>query len=95
VIWINGLALALAICAISCVVLAALIPTSSIKGRIRLAGSLLVGAAFLVASLSQALAQGKPILFVVGLMGGAFLVWLGLRKYRRDPQGRTRPDQIL
>ena len=49
----------------------------------------------MVTCLSQALAQGKPLLVVVGLIGGVFLVWLGLRKHQRDPQGRTSPDKIL
>ena len=40
--WINGLALALVVSAVSCVLIAALIRASRIKARVRLAGSLLL-----------------------------------------------------
>jgi sulfite exporter TauE/SafE len=72
-----------------------MIPTSRLKGRVRLASSLLVGAAFPVMAISQGVMQRKPLLSVVELIAGAFLVWLGLRKYRRDPEGRTPSAQIL
>ena len=93
--WINLLACALAVCAVFCALAGALIPRSRAKGRLRLLGSLLIGCAFPVMALSQAVAQHKALLIVVGLVCGSFLVWVGFRKYRRDPEGRTPPAQIL
>jgi hypothetical protein len=92
---INLLVVVFAVCAVGCGVIAALTPVSRAKGRIRLAGSLFVGTAILLAALSQAIAEGKLRLGVAGLLGAAFLVWVGLRKYRRDPEGRTPSAQIL
>lgn len=88
-------AIAFATCAAGCVLIAALTRVSRAKGRIRLAGALLIGTAFPVAALSQAITVGKVLPGVIGVLGGLFLVWVGLRKYRRDPEGRTPLAQIL
>jgi threonine/homoserine/homoserine lactone efflux protein len=91
----NLLVLVFAVCAIGSVVTAALIPVSRAKGRIRLAGSFFIGIAFPLGALEQTIAEGKILPGIVGFIGGAFLVWVGLRKYQRDPEGRTPPAQIL
>jgi hypothetical protein len=91
----NRIAAAVAVSAFCCGVIAALIPISRIKGQLRLAGSLLIGIAFCIGALSQGVAEHNLRLSVAGFLCGGFLVWLGLRKYRRDPEGRTRASQIL
>lgn len=92
---IDVLALVFFVFAVGCVVIAALTPVSLTKGRIRLSGSLFAGIAVPLSVLSQAIREGKLLLSVVGLLGGVVLVWVGLRKYRRDPEGRTPSAQIL
>lgn len=92
---LNLLALVFALCAGGCVMLAALTSISSAKGRIRLVGSVFIGLAIVLSGLSKAIGEGKPQLGVFGLLGGILLMWLGLRKYRRDPEGRTPPARIL
>src|SRR3569833_3271171 len=92
---IKFLVVLLAISAVCCVIAASLIPVSRAKGRRRLAGSLFIGTAFLLGGLLQAVEQRSVFLVVVGLIGGAVLVWIGLRKYRRDPEGRTPSARIL
>lgn len=92
---INAFALALVLCAVLCVFIAALVPASHKKGRIRLAGSLFIGAAFPVATSAQSLIERKLLPLLVGLIVGSFLAWIGWRKYRRDPQGKTPAAQIL
>ncbi|UWZ82443.1 LptF/LptG permease family protein [Occallatibacter riparius] len=74
---------------------AMLIPRSRAKGRMRLAGSLLLGMGFI--SEFPAALHDVPPLWRAALVpiGGLFLVWAGIRKYRRDPEGRTSPAQIL
>jgi hypothetical protein len=93
--FIKLLVLVLVLFAVGCVVIAALTPVSRAKGRIRLSASLFIGIAIPLGALSQAIAEGKLLLGVAGLVGGVFLVWIGLRKYRRDPEGRTPSAQIL
>ena len=89
---INVLALASVLLAVACVVIAALTPVSRRKGQLRLAGSISIGILFLLSSaLSHALIKQK----VFGAVAGAFLIWVGWRKYRLDPQGRTPSAKIL
>jgi hypothetical protein len=92
---VKLLVLVFVIFAVGCVVIAALTPVSRAKGRIRLAASLFIGIAFPLGALSQAIGEGKLLPSVVGFVAGVFLVWIGLRKYRRDPEGRTPSAQIL
>jgi threonine/homoserine/homoserine lactone efflux protein len=92
---INLLVLVFTLIAVGCVVIAALAPVSRAKGRMRLAGSLSIGIAIPLGGLSQAIREGKLLPSIVGLLGGVFLVWVGLRKYQRDPEGRTPSAQIL
>lgn len=91
----QRLSAVLAVLAVVSVMIAAVTPTSRTKGRLRLAGSLLIGTAFVVGSLCQALIEAKLWLGLVGVSAGLFLGWVGMRKYRRDPEGRTRASQIL
>jgi ABC-type xylose transport system permease subunit len=93
--FVRILPLGLVVIAVACVLIAALTPVSRQKGRIRLAGSLCIGAAFLIGSVSQILTKGKSIPALIGALCGVFLVWVGLRKYRRDPEGRSPSAQIL
>ena len=78
-----------------CVIIAALRPVSRQKGQARLLASLFGGAVVSVDSLSKI---GKEYLLwpaTIELAGGFCLIWLGLRKYRRDPEGRTPAATIL
>jgi len=93
--FIKALVLGLAICACCCGVIAAFTPISRLKGRARLAGSLFVGIAIPLGALSEAIAHRNIVTAVIGLTAGVFLVWVGMRKYRRDPEGRTPSAQIL
>ena len=92
---LQRLSSVLAVLAVVSVMIAAVTPRSRTKGRLRLAGSLLIGTAFVVGSLCQALIEAKLWLGLVGVSAGLFLGWVGMRKYRRDPEGRTRASKIL
>jgi hypothetical protein len=85
----------LIILAVVSVAIAMLIPRSRAKGRMRLAGSLLLGLAFIVTF--PGLLQQTPHSWraIVVPVGGVFLIWVGVRKYRRDPEGRTPAARIL
>ena len=86
------LPLCLIILAAVSVPIAALIPISNSKGRVRLAGSLLLGTGFILMGVVHVIVNQRYWLLVIG---GGFLIWVGLRKYRRDPQGRTSSAAIL
>jgi hypothetical protein len=75
--------------------IAALTPVSRAKGRTRLAASLLVGAEFILGALSQMAKEGHLWPGILGLAAGAFLSWIGLRKYLRDPEGITPSAKML
>lgn len=87
--------LSLVLLAVLCVIIAALTPVSRLKGQLRLLGSLLAGAAFCTGSVVQVAQDHRqwPGL-LLSAMGGC-LIWLGLRKYRRDPEGKTPSATIL
>src|SRR5271163_1592460 len=72
-----------------CVLVAALCPSSRFKGRTRLVGSMSIGAALCLGCLPQIVKDGRLWPGVVGVAGGIALGWLGLRKYQRDPEGKT------
>ncbi|MBB5061548.1 hypothetical protein HDF16_006284 [Granulicella aggregans] len=63
---------------------AALSAISPQKGMWRLAASFLVGAAFTVGSITQMLKENQLWPGVVGLGAGAFLMWIGYRKYKKE-----------
>jgi hypothetical protein len=73
--------------AVASLVTAALTPISRANGQMRLAGSLFIGIAFALGALTQSMHTGKSLPGVVGLVAGAFLMCVGIRKYRRDPEG--------
>ena len=81
--------------AVICVLIAALVPTSKTKGQIRLFGSLFVGAAFGLDALLQLTAGNGAWPRFFELIVGVLLIWLGFRKHRRDPEGRTPAASIL
>jgi hypothetical protein len=87
--------LSLALLAVLCVVIAALTPVSRFKGQVRLLGSLLAGVAFCTGSVVQIAQEHRqwPGLSLSAL--GGCLIWFGLRKYSRDPEGKTPSASIL
>ena len=91
---VRFIPLGLILLAVLCVAVAAVIPISRTKGQVRLAGSLLAGAAFVVGSLLP-MAGGKLWQRSVGVAMGALLAWFGLREYRRDSEGRTPAATVL
>jgi hypothetical protein len=93
--YINVVSLILILLALVTVIAAALMPISLRKGKTRLYGSLFVSAAFLTASISQMVEARRLWPEAILLVGASFLAWLGIRKYRRAPEGRTRSAQIL
>lgn len=66
-----------------------LMPVSPRKGWARLSASLLVAAAFALGSSAQMVQEHRPWPGIVGLAIGLFLVYVGFRKQKRDPHGRT------
>ncbi len=76
-------------------VVAAFTPVSPQKSLRRLIASLLVGAAFAVGSLLQIFTERRLWPGAFGLGAGVFLVWVGFRKRKRDPDGRTPAAQVL
>jgi hypothetical protein len=87
--------LGLIVLAVICVLIAALVPVSKAKGLVRLLGSLFVGAGFSFDSLLQLTRGNEAWQRLFELMVSALLVWLGFRKHRRDPEGRTPAASIL
>jgi hypothetical protein len=81
--------------AVLCVLVAAVMPISKAKGQTRLAASLLVGAGFVLGALFQMTKEGHIWPGIGGLAAGAFLAWVGLRKFRRDPEGITPAAKML
>jgi hypothetical protein len=87
--------LGLILLGVFCVIVAALRPVSRQKGQMRLLASLLGGAAVSVDSVTKI---GKENLLwpaIIQLVGGFCLIWLGLRKFKRDPKGKTPAAQML
>ena len=89
------LPLGLVLLGLVCALVAALSARSSQKGLCRLAASLLVGAAFTVGSIAQMIKETRLWPGVFGLGAGAFLMWVGYRKYQKDPKGKTPAAQML
>jgi hypothetical protein len=87
--------LVLILIAVVSVLIAALVPVSKAKGQARLLASLFVGAGFGLDSLLQLTRENEVWPRLFELMAGALLVWLGFRKHRRDPEGRTPAASIL
>ena len=88
----RSIPLVLVLFAFLCVIVAAMAPVSKLKGQARLLASLSLGLGFFVNCLVQTFAIWQLLL---GLAAGAMLILLGLRKYRRDPEGKTPAATIL
>lgn len=89
------LPLGLILLGLAAALVAALSAVSPQKGLWRLAGSLLVGAAFTVGSMAQMVKETRLWPGIFGLGAGAFLMWIGYRKYKKDPRGNTPAAQML
>ena len=81
--------------AVACVLVQALMPVSRTKGNTRLAGSILLGGGLSAESLIQMASQHGFWPEVILLPMGGVLIWLGVRKRSRDPEGKTPPAAIL
>jgi hypothetical protein len=90
----NLLSLCLIVIGAISALIALAIPISKIKGIMRLIGSFTVGAGFCSASYAI-LKQGLVVQGTLIITFGLLLLWLGLRKYQRDPEGRTPAASIL
>jgi hypothetical protein len=78
-----------------CVLIAALLPVSRRKAKVRLLASLAVGLGFCLESVSVTLPPSEPRWHLALLFGfGIFLVYCGILKFRRDPLGQ-RPARSL
>jgi len=86
---------ALFLLALVSVPIAAVMQPSRSKGQLRLLGSMSLAAGFVVGSILQMAAESREWPASLGLAAGIFLAWVGLRKYRKDPDGRTPPADIL
>ena len=92
---LDYLGVGLFILAAISVPIAMLMPRSRAKGKMRLAGSVLLGLGFIwvvPTAFNGVLPVWRAAPFPVA---GLVFIWLGIRKYRRDPEGRTPPAQIL
>lgn len=94
-LYVKLIAAGIIVLAALSVPIAAMIPKSQLKRRFRLAGSLLLGIGLVVASVGEMIQSGRLLPEGILTAGGVFLVYVGVRKYRRDPEGRTAPAQIL
>ncbi len=78
-----------------CALVAIAFPVSRQKGNMRLAASSLVGTGFVIGAVAQIGSGGAMWPAIFGVVAGIFLDYVGWRKYRRDPEGRTRPAKML
>jgi uncharacterized membrane protein YgdD (TMEM256/DUF423 family) len=92
---LKFLPLGLILLGLACLLVAGLTQVSPRKGWARLSASLLVGAAFVAGSISQMVKQHRIWPGAVGLGGGVFLAYVGLRKHERDPDGKTPAASML
>jgi putative exporter of polyketide antibiotics len=81
--------------AVVCVLVQALMPVFRIKGNVRLAGSILLGAGLSAESIVQMATRHRLWPEVILLPISGLLIWLGVRKHSRDPEGKTPPAAIL
>jgi hypothetical protein len=87
--------LALVVAAAVIVPISMMMPASRAKGKTRLAGSLLLGAVLVLISVFQVVAGDCRWQEGILLLGGVGLAYLGVRRYRKDPEARTPAAQIL
>ena len=79
---------------ILCAVAAALRPASPLKGKVRLLASLFGGAGVSVDSLTWIATANLAWPAAIELAVGVYLIWTGLRTYRKDPEGKTPATSI-
>ncbi|GGH00720.1 hypothetical protein [Silvibacterium dinghuense] len=91
----QALPLSLVLLGLVFAIVAAITPVSLKKGLRRLLSSLLVGAAFILGSIEQIIAEHHLWPGAFGIGAGAFLVWIGYRKREKDPDGRTPAAKML
>jgi hypothetical protein len=77
--------------AVVCVLVQASMPVSALKGNTRLAGSILAGVGLSAESVIQMASQHRFWPEAILLPMGGILIWLGVRKHSRDPEGKTPP----
>ena len=92
---VKWLVFILVIGSLGCGFVAIAIRPSLVRGRIRLLGSILIALAMSLGGIEQTVTTYDFAPIVIGLLAGVVLAWVGVRKYRRDPEGRTRPAQML
>lgn len=92
---VKWLVFILVVGSLGCCLTAIVTPVSLAKGRMRFLGSLLIALAIPLGAIDQAITTSDLAPGVMGLLAGAFLAGVGVRKYRRDPEGRTPPAQML
>lgn len=86
--------LGLILLGIFCAVIAALRPVSRVKGQVRLLASLFGGAGVSVDSLAWIAKANLVWPAAIELVIGLYLIWIGLRTYRKDPEGKTPTTSI-
>lgn len=74
---------------------AALTEVSSRKGLLRLSASAMVALGFAVGAVSQVINEKRLWPGCLGLGVSCFLAWIGFRKFKRDPEGRTPAASML
>jgi hypothetical protein len=89
------LPLGLILLGLASALVATLSAISAQKSPWRLATSVFVGAAFTVGSIAQMLKENQLWPGAFGLGAGVFLMWIGYRKYKKDPDGNTPAAKML
>jgi hypothetical protein len=86
--------LGLILLGILCAVAEALRPVSPLKGKVRLLASLFGGAGVSVDSLIWIAKANLVWPAAIELGVGVYLIWTGLRTYRKDPEGKIPATSI-
>lgn len=94
-LWVRATPAVLVLLALTCASVAGLMRVSPRKGQIRLLASLLVAAALSFGGLAQMVSEKALWPAIFGVLAGSFLVWMGFRKYKRDPFGKTPAGKML
>lgn len=85
----------LILCGLTFALLAAIIKVSEEKGLFRLAASIAVALGLATGGAAQMVGERRIWPGCFGLVASCFLAWIGVRKFNRDPEGRTPPASIL
>jgi hypothetical protein len=94
-IGVRAIPLGFVLLGLTVAAIASLTPISPRKGLRRLIASLLVASAFFEGSIAQMVGEHRLSPGAFGIGAGAFLAWIGYRKYKRDTEGRTPASQML